>query len=403
MGSNMWDTIQRFRARVDAARAADHKYGLVLSGGGARASYQAGVLRYISEHIGEDVFSVITGVSAGSLNAAFLANNTDSFSVAVGELVTCWESLTSDDVYEVATGFQLLWNVVKKTGSDDSGEIIPRDGLVKTDPLRAFLRQTLDAPDGVLSGIRKNIDSGRLDACAFVSTNYATGQTVSWIDGREIEGWERSNRVSIPGELTVEHVMASSSLPFLFPAVQIEDVWYGDGGIRLSEPLSPAVHLGASRILAISTRYNRTAEEASTPATQGYPPAAQIFGLLLNAIFLDRLDQDAMMMNRINNLLRSLPRRKRNGMRPIDLLVLRPSTDLGKLSGEYEKELVGILKIIAHGLGSKDTKSPDWLSMILFEPAYASRLMEIGYNDGRNQRDKIARFFDPDCLWTDPC
>lgn len=398
----MWNSIERLRQRV-ASRGSAPRYGLVLSGGGARAAYQAGVLQYIGEHIDENVFSVITGVSAGSINAAFLANNTTSFSDTVIQLVSCWEELTSDDVYEAATGLQLLWNAVRKSGSDESGELIPRYGLVKTHPLRKYLSEKLGAEDGVLAGIQSNIAEGRLDACAFVSTNYATGQTVSWIDGSEIEGWERNSRVSVQGPLTVDHVMASSSLPFLFPAIQIGDVWYGDGGIRLAEPLSPAVHLGATRIMAISTRYGRTAAEAADPATLGYPPAAQIFGLLLNAIFLDRLDQDAMIMNRINKLLESIPKRKRMGMRPIDLLVLRPSVDLGRLSGEFQTELVGLLKLLAHGLGSKDTKSPDWLSMILFEPAYSSRLMEIGYRDARRQREKIVRFFDPELRWTDPC
>ncbi len=398
----MWNSIERIRERVVSRGSAPH-YGLVLSGGGARAAYQAGVLQYIGEQVDDHLFSVITGVSAGSINAAFLANNTTTFSDTVAQLVACWEELTSDDVYEAATGLQLLWNAVRKSGSDDSGELIPRYGLVKTHPLRKYLSEKLRPEDGVLTGIQKNISNGRLDACAFVSTNYATGQTVSWIDGSQIDGWERNNRVSVQGPLTVDHVMASSSLPFLFPAIQIGDVWYGDGGIRLAEPLSPAVHLGATRIMAISTRYGRTAAEAAEPAILGYPPAAQIFGLLLNAIFLDRLDQDAMIMSRINKLLESIPKRKRMGMRPIDLLVLRPSADLGKLSGEFQTELVGLLKLLAHGLGSKDTKSPDWLSMILFEPAYSSRLMEIGYRDARRQHEKIARFFDPDVRWTAPC
>ncbi len=180
-------------------------------------------------------------------------------------------------------------------------------------------------------------------------------------------------------------------------------MWYGDGGIRLAEPLSPAIHLGADRILAISTRYGRSRVEADDPVVIGYPPSAQIFGVLLNAVFLDRLDQDALSVARINSLLKGLPRWRRKDMRIIDLLVVRPSIDLGRLSGEFQSDLGGALNLLAKGLGSKGTKSPDWLSMLLFEPDYSMRLMEIGYGDARNQREKLDRFFDPAKRWSDIC
>ena len=288
----------------------------------------------------------------------------------------------------------MFWQVLRKAGTDESEELIPRYGLVQTDPMRAFLKLHLNAPDGLLTGISENIREGKLDACAFLTTNYATGQTVAFSDGKELSGWDRPDRKNMKGPLTVEHIMASSSLPFLFPAVQIGDAWFGDGGIRLAEPLSPAIHLGAEKVLAISTRYGRSKQEAAIPVITGYPPAAQIFGMLLNAIFLDRLDQDAHLLARVNGLIESLPHRKRRGMRVIELLVIRPSVDLGKLSGEYETELQGVLSLLSKALGSKDTKSPDWLSMILFEPAYASRLLEIGYQDANESVDSLEKFFE---------
>ncbi|MDX1429736.1 MAG: patatin, partial [Rhodothermales bacterium] len=214
-----------------------------------------------------------------------------------------------------------------------------------------------------------------------------------WVQGRNIGRWERPSRIGINTTLTVDHIMASTAIPILFPAIRIGDAYYGDGGMRLSAPLAPLVHLGSTRILAISTRYQRSRAEADDPAFVGYPPMSQIFGLLMNAIFLDALDQDALTMERINELLAQLPARKRMGLRPIELLVLRPSVDLGKLAGEYESKVTGVLGLISKSMGGKRSKSPDWLSMLLFEPDYVSRLIEIGYEDAHDQRATLEGFF----------
>lgn len=372
---------------------------LVLSGGGARAAYQAGVLSYISDNVGDPDFRIVTGVSAGSINAAHLANDLSGFESGVSRLTNSWLGLSNEDVYEARSSMNVLLNMVR--GSREFDELFPRFGLVDVNPLRQTLRDRFDTEDGQLNGIAEKIRTGRLKACSLAGTNYGTGQTVSWVQGAEIEGWERPARVSVHEPLTVEHVLASSSLPFLFPAIQVGDGWYGDGGIRQAEPLSPAVHLGADRILAISTRYGRSRTEADRSVIDGYPPAAQIFGILLNAVFLDRLDQDAATLSRLNDLLRSSPPWRRRGLRPIDLLVIRPSVDLGRMSSDFQHDLDGFLSIISRGLGSKDTKSPDWLSMILFETGYMERLVEIGYEDGRTNHDRLVRFMDPDTPWED--
>lgn len=387
----MWSKIDKV-VRSIGAQAPPKTAALVMSGGGARASYQAGVLQYISEHMSLDCIEIITGVSAGSINAALMANNTRDYKDAVSDLSKCWSELESEDVYEAASSLSVMMSLLRSSKSDEQ-EFLPRAGLVDTAPLTGYLRRIMRTPDGRLSGIEKNVRSGRLRACAIVGTEYSTGRTVTWVEGGAIEGWERPNRISLHTHLTTDHVMASTSLPFLFPAVQVNDAWYGDGGIRLAEPLSPAVHLGANRILAISTRYGRSFAEASVPVTSGYPPAAQIFGVLLNAIFLDRLDQDAATLERINDLILNLAPRKRKGLRPIELIVIRPSEDLGKLSSDFQHDLKGVLKMISRSLGSKDTKSPDWLSMILFDPRYTSRLIELGYADARNRREDLLRFF----------
>jgi NTE family protein len=215
------------------------------------------------------------------------------------------------------------------------------------------------------------------------------------VQGDNFKAWERPHRVGINTRLTVDHIMASTSLPFLFPAVNIGDAWYGDGGIRLSAPLGPAIHLGADRVLAISTRYSRTRAEADQPLVVGYPPASQLFGMLTNAVFLDALDDDAHMMKRINRLLEDLEPEERGRLRPVKLLLLRPSVDLGRLARNYEATLPTTLEIFSRMLGTEETQSPDWLSMLLFERDYIFRLIDIGYEDARRQHGEIEAFFEP--------
>jgi NTE family protein len=186
--------------------------------------------------------------------------------------------------------------------------------------------------------------------------------------------------------------MASAALPLFFPAVKIGNAWYGDGGVRLAAPLSPALHLGAQRVLAISTRYDRNNAEAARPAVTGYPPPAQVAGVLMNSVFLDLLDQDAYRLERLNRVLRRLPEEEREGLKMIDLLVLRPSRDLGQLANEYEPRLPKAFRFMTRGLGTRQTNSPDALSLILFQPDYLSRLIEIGESDANARAEEIDRF-----------
>jgi NTE family protein len=186
--------------------------------------------------------------------------------------------------------------------------------------------------------------------------------------------------------------MASSALPFFFPAIEVDGAWYGDGGIRLTAPLSPAVHLGARRIIAISTRYARSRAQADRPVIAGYPPPAQVAGVLFNAIFLDRLDGDALELRRINDLIERLPEPARDGFRPIDLLMLRPSVDLGQLANEYEPELPRAFRFLTRGLGTKETRSNDMLSLVMFQSDYIRRLIDLGEADALARLDDIRAF-----------
>lgn len=363
-----------------------------MSGGGARSSYQVGILLFIAEKFPETSFPLLTGVSAGAINIADLAQAPGDFVASADHLVQCWNDIDQENVFETPSSLSLIRDYFKSRSADPLATIEHTKGIVGTNPLRDFLTTKLNAPDGRIDGIAENIRLGFIEAVAIVTTNYSTAQTVTWVQGSDIEGWQRPSRVGVQADISVEHVMASTALPLLFPAIRIGDAWYGDGGIRFSAPLAPLVHLGANRILAISTRYNRSRSEADEPDIVGYPTTSRIFGLLLNAIFLDALDQDALTMQRINLLLGQVPQRKRMGLKPIELLVLRPSVDLGKLAAEYESKISGALGLITRAMGTGSSKSPDWLSMLLFDQQYIQRLIEIGYEDARNQYDEIARF-----------
>ena len=189
--------------------------------------------------------------------------------------------------------------------------------------------------------------------------------------------------------------MASAALPLFFPAIDVDGAWYGDGGIRLTAPLSPAVHLGARRIMAVSTRYARSRQEADMPMVAGYPPPAQVVGVLLNAVFLDLLDNDALRLDQINELLDHLPPQARDGLRHIDLLILRPSQDLGRLANEYENDLPRTFRFLTRGLGSRETRSNDMLSLLMFQPDYIARLIELGETDARARASAVEAFLNP--------
>lgn len=364
---------------------------MVFAGGGARAAYQAGVMRAIGRRVPELRIPILTGVSAGAINTSFLAAHPGPLGEAAEELCQIWGRIEMDNVFRTNFGGlaknALRWLTTLGLGGS---RLSPKvTGMVDTTPLRELLSQGLKTESGPIPGIRKNIDDGHLVAVAMLAVNYGTGQTVSWVQGRDIEAWERPERVAHPTELTVDHVMASAALPLLFPAVRLGDSWYGDGGIRLSAPLSPALHLGADRILAISPRYARSKEEAATSTITDYPPPAQIAGNLFNAIFLDVLDQDVNRLESLNKVVAKLPPEERQGMKPVDILLLRPSVDLGKLAAGFETKLPSTFRFLTRGLGTRETKSPDALSLLMFQPDYLKCLIDFGEADTEARMDEI--------------
>ena len=369
--------------------------GIVMGGGGARAAYQVGLLRCLARRFPELSVPYITGVSAGAINAAHMAAHHGSFLQAVEELTHLWGNLHTSDVFRVDS-WSLARNVLRwgrqllSGGLGRSGDYVR--GLVDTEPLREYLTDVLHAVDGEITGIRYNLERQRLHAVAISTSSYSTGQSVTWVQGKDIEEWERPYRRALLTVLKVDHVLASAALPLFFPAVRLGNRWYGDGGIRLTAPISPVIHLGARRIIAVSTRYDRSESEAETPSVQGYPPPAQIVGVLMNSIFLDLLDADALRLETINKLLDQAPEESRRGFRKVRLLSLRPSVDLGRLAHEHESELPKGFRFLTRGLGTRETESPDFLSLILFEPAYLRSLMDIGEKDAEARVDELEAF-----------
>lgn len=370
---------------------------LILGGGGARGAYQVGILKFLARERPDLCPPILTGVSAGAINAAHLANHSGTFAEKVAALDDLWSHLTVEQVFRVDSrsllGHMSRW-AVQLTLLGGRKRVAMVKGLVDTDPLREFLRNAFDSPDGSLVGIERNLARGRLRAVALATTRYATGQTVTWFQGRGFDEWQRPMRISLETKLNVEHIMASAALPAIFPAIRIGNSWFGDGGIRLHAPLAPAIHLGARRMIAVSTRYARNGEEAGNPAIEGYPPPAQVLGVLMNAIFLDMVDQDAMNLERVNRLLAHVPPEARGTLEPIRCLVLRPSRDLGRLANEYEAQLPGLFRFLTRRLGTGETKSQDLLSLVMFQPDYLRRLIEIGEQDAEVRGAELLEFVD---------
>ena len=365
---------------------------IVLTGGGARAAYQVGFLRWIARAFPSIHFPIVTGVSAGAINAAYLAASQSSHADAIAHLDERWRRLTVGDVFRTDAG-SLTTQVLRWAGRLLGGgsRVAPHvRGLIDASPLRAMLSELFDLrDDGSLGGIRENIDAGRLWAIALITSHYGTGQSIIWAEGRDLGEWHRPERRSRNTRLTVDHVLASAALPLFFPAVRLEDGWHGDGGIRLTDPFSPALRFGANRILAISTRHTAADRQDGTPARPPYPPPLQISGQLMNAIFLDDLDRDARELERVNRLLRNLPPEKRRGLREVELLVVRPSVDIGRLSASFEPALPRAFRYLLRGLGSREVRSPDLLSLLAFHPEYLEQLLELGERDAAAHADEL--------------
>src|SRR2546426_4755559 len=364
---------------------------LVLTGGGARAAYQAGVVCAIAERAPEVEFPILTGVSAGAINAAYLAAHPGPLAAAAATLRAEWSRLTVDRVYRIrpiGIGRALLRGLAQLVLGRRGGTATLR-GVLDMQPLREFLAAGID-----LSGIDRNIAAGRLRAAALSATSYASGDTVTFVHGSpDVPTWRRALRHAVRVRLTIDHVMASAALPILFSAVRVGDDFYGDGSVRQTAPLAPAIHLGARALLVI-TQAPDPGAGSPAPRLRRYPTLAEVAGLLLHAIFLDALEADAERLERLNRVLAALPAgvSAPDGLRRVNLLMLRPSRDLGGRAAGHGARLPPMIRWLVRGVGGDGSTAVDFLSYLLFDPAYTTTLIELGYDDTRREWRRIEGF-----------
>lgn len=374
--------------------------GLVLSGGGARAAYQVGALRALAEIVGGRAtpFSIIAGLSAGAINGAAIASGADAFATATEQLTETWMGLTPETVYRTDTtslaGLGVRWLKDLTTGG-----VLGRsraNHLLDTSPLRELLTRTLDLDRAAL-----HVQSGLLRGLAVSATNYLTGTTVTFYDGsKELAPWVRNDRVAFHQTLTIDHVMASAAIPVFFPPVSIDGKPFGDGGVRMTTPISPAIHLGADKILGIGIRYARTRDQTlalNRDVRSERVSAAQVAGVLLNALFLDSLDNDMERLQRINRTLSYVPEGARRDspdlLRQIPALLLRPSQDLGRLAADEYERFPAMLRHLLRGVGASGQSGWDLLSYLAFQPGYVGKLIDLGHADTLERRAEIEAFF----------
>lgn len=397
--------FQSLRKKLDRRRSSvltpsepeSKRLAIVLSGGGARSAYQAGVLKFIAKELPDLKINVYTGVSAGAINTIQLANHTGSFQEKVDELVKIWQDVTTEKVFESEDNLHLAWRILKNKVASITDHDEDQGGfrsLVDTAPLEHFLKHHLKTKDGSLPGIAENLLKGEIESVAITTTNYSTSQNITWVQGGYDYSWTRPHRRSVHSNLSIDHIMASAALPFLFPAVRIGNDWHGDGGVRLAAPLSPALRLGADKILTISNRYNRTQLEGDTPDIRGYPPAAQIMGVLMSSIFLDMLERDATTLRKINKMIDSMPPSVNSNYRHVDMFIIRPSQDLSAFCANCQPRISGSFGSLVKRLGTGKTKTPEWLSMVMFEPEYVEQLIEIGEKDAAAHAEELLEFLD---------
>ena len=390
---------------LGTAHLSASKTGLVLVGGGARGAYQAGVLQGLAEIVGERFgdrppFDVVTGISAGAINAAYLASRADRMAEASAGLAALWGELRIDRV--MRTDAVSLFSIGTRWLRDLTlGGLLKPDArsnhLLDTTPLREFLIANID-----FEAIARHIASDILHGFAVSATSYTTGTAVTFFDGHDApEPWTRSARLGWRARIGLDHVLASASIPILFRPVFVEGGFYGDGGVGTATPLSPAIHLGADRVVAISVRHSPDRDSNVhvnyVGHDQGDISIADIAGVMLNAAFMDALDSDAERLIRINHTLTLIEERRRaehpHWLRSIPLLVIRPSVDLGALAADQFSRLPATLRYLTRGIGASPERGADFVSYLAFDPSYTRPLIEIGRRDAVAQKDEIEAFF----------
>ena len=368
--------------------------GLVLTGGGARAAYQVGVLKAVRDVLGgpaKNPFPILCGTSAGAINAAWLAAQADDFNAAVATLLERWENMRCGKVYRTDS-----WSIVKSGARWLSSMMLVSHrnpvSLLDNTPLRQMLERALS-----FERIQDNIDSGALYAVCVTASGYTSGQSVSFFQGGSgLEGWERNQRIGAAVSMKMDYLLASSALPFIFPAVKVHREYFGDGSMRQIAPVSPALHLGADRVLVVGT--GRQSVEQARARSNNYPSLAQIAGHALNSIFLDSLMVDIERLQRINRTLAAIPPDARAGgsvaLRPIKVLFIAPSQPIERVAARFLHELPGSVRFLLRPTGALSRSGSNLASYLLFEEPFCRALIDLGYQDTLEREADVRSFFE---------
>ncbi|MGB5439595.1 MAG: patatin-like phospholipase family protein [Gammaproteobacteria bacterium] len=376
--------------------------GLVLPGGGARNAYQAGVLKAIGDMLPEDVknpFPVICGSSSGALNAVLLASSANRFREGVDRLYGIYANFHVGKVFKTdgltALKSGIRWSMTFVLGWVWKSQ--PRS-LLDNSPLRHLLERHIS-----FSRIQQAIDSDDLRAVSITASGYTTGISVTFYQGvKGLLPWKRPRRIGRPTELTLDHLMASSAIPVLFPAVKLRNEYFGDGSMRQTAPLSPALHLGANRLLIIGVRNPKQDAAPMDGARIPYPTFGQITGYIFDTLFMDSLDADIERMRRINHTITATRDKsveyQGSCLRQIEYMVISPTRDIREIIGRYVDNFPRSVRILLKGIGALTREGRPLMSYLMFDAPYCKELMELGYEDGMAARDQILHLLGHDEL-----
>jgi len=404
-------------APTESPPAANNVAALMLTGGGARAAYQVGVLEAIADlrktcgaQDAPNPFPIIGGTSAGAINAAALACGCDDFDRTVRMISRVWHDFHAEQVYR-ADSVSMLRTGAKWMTLLSLGWLAARwrrlkpKSLLDNQPLAELLTRMVP-----LERIPELIRKGHLQALAVTASSYSSGEHITFFEGdKRLMPWTRSQRRGLRDKITHDHLLASSAIPFVFPAMALhlegQLAYFGDGSMRQSAPIAPAIHLGAQRICVIGAgRMHEPQSQGTLPSEGNYPTLAQIAGHALANIFLDALSVDVERIKRINQTLRLVPPELRNAsnLRQVELLLISPSERIDGIAARHIDELPSAVQSVLGGVGvssqAADVKGGALASYLLFEQGYTRELMALGRNDALRQRDEICRFFG----WTHP-